>query len=726
MTRARDLADSADKDIAGTLTLDAVNASGVITGLTVEATGDTAAGDNAAMGYTAAEGLILTGQGSTSDITLKNDADAVVFTVPTGTDDILFPDNAKAMFGAGSDLQIYHDGNHSIIKDAGTGNLQINAGNLNVNNVANSANIIVGNDGGAVNLYYDGSKKLETTSTGIDVTGGFAANAGSTITTADNTTQLSLISTDTDANSGPLLELSRSVTGANNDFLGQVIFNGKDTAGNAHVFGRISTQIKTATSGSETSRMVLTSTVGASEVSRIDILPTETVFNDDTVDLDFRVESDNNANTFFIDGGDDIVSIGNDSPRGTAFFHGGQGARLQMEGLSFKEASFAQIINSASNYSSHVLARSRGTALDSNTVLQATDIVGEVSFQGSDGTNFIHGAAITGIVDSGVGANDMPMSLVFSTNVGGTGTTERARFQSSGQFLIGKTASNSGVVGFEASKDGYVYITVNNTLPFFINRLSGAELLRVAVNNATVGGFLNDGGKLQLNSAGSNLIFSVGGTSEINIDGTHLYPQTDEGQDLGAAGNRYDDVFASNGTIQTSDGNEKQDIASMTTAELAVGKRISTLFKTFRWKSKVAANSNARTHSGIIAQDVKTAFEAEGLTVANYALWCSDTWWEHDVEVAAVEAADAEEAVYSEVKGSSPVELEITTPPKDAIEAADAYTRTDSYKTEDEAPSGSTKKTRLGIRYPELLSFLAAYNEQRFAAIETRLTALEG
>ena len=88
MTSARDLADSADKDIAGTLTLDAVNASGVITGLTVEATGDTAAGDNAAMGYTAAEGLILTGQGSTNDVTIKNDADADVIEIPTGTTNV--------------------------------------------------------------------------------------------------------------------------------------------------------------------------------------------------------------------------------------------------------------------------------------------------------------------------------------------------------------------------------------------------------------------------------------------------------------------------------------------------------------------------------------------------------------------------------------------------------------------------------------------------------------
>jgi hypothetical protein len=61
---------------------------GVITGTTVEATADTSAGDNAAMGYTAAEGLILTGQGSTNDVTIKNDADADVITIPTGTTNV--------------------------------------------------------------------------------------------------------------------------------------------------------------------------------------------------------------------------------------------------------------------------------------------------------------------------------------------------------------------------------------------------------------------------------------------------------------------------------------------------------------------------------------------------------------------------------------------------------------------------------------------------------------
>jgi hypothetical protein len=113
-------------------------------------------------------------------------------------------DNDIIKLGDSADLQIYHDGLHSIIKDAGTGNLQINAGNFNVNNVANTANIIVGNDGGEVNLYYNGSKKLATTNTGIDVTGTatattFSGDLNGTINTAttaatqtagDNTTKV--------------------------------------------------------------------------------------------------------------------------------------------------------------------------------------------------------------------------------------------------------------------------------------------------------------------------------------------------------------------------------------------------------------------------------------------------------------------------------------------------------------------------------------------------------
>ena len=66
-------------------TLDVV---GDVTGGNFQPDGDTAAGDAAAIGYTAAEGLILTGQGSTNDVTIKNDADADVIEIPTGTTNV--------------------------------------------------------------------------------------------------------------------------------------------------------------------------------------------------------------------------------------------------------------------------------------------------------------------------------------------------------------------------------------------------------------------------------------------------------------------------------------------------------------------------------------------------------------------------------------------------------------------------------------------------------------
>ena len=84
---------------------------------------------------------------------------------------ITLADDVKAIFGTGSDLEIFHDGNNSIIKDSGAGNLQLNATSFVLNNSADSANMIIAIDGGAVNLYHSGSKKFETSSTGVTVTG---------------------------------------------------------------------------------------------------------------------------------------------------------------------------------------------------------------------------------------------------------------------------------------------------------------------------------------------------------------------------------------------------------------------------------------------------------------------------------------------------------------------------------------------------------------------------
>jgi len=83
---------------------------------------------------------------------------------------ITLPDSAKVQFGASNDLRIFHDGNHSYIEDGGTGNLRVRATNLNLANLVGN-NYINCVSGGAVTLYYNNVAKLDTTSSGIDITG---------------------------------------------------------------------------------------------------------------------------------------------------------------------------------------------------------------------------------------------------------------------------------------------------------------------------------------------------------------------------------------------------------------------------------------------------------------------------------------------------------------------------------------------------------------------------
>jgi hypothetical protein len=168
----------ADSDITLTHAADtSLATNGVMIATTFEPTGDTAAGDNAAIGYTAAEGLILTGQGSTSDITLKNDADATVCFVPTGTDDLRFPDSAVLQFGADADLTINHDGSNSFITDAGTGALYIQGtSGVFIRSADGGENLAAFTDDGAATLYHNNAAKLATTSTGVDVTGTVTAD----------------------------------------------------------------------------------------------------------------------------------------------------------------------------------------------------------------------------------------------------------------------------------------------------------------------------------------------------------------------------------------------------------------------------------------------------------------------------------------------------------------------------------------------------------------------
>jgi hypothetical protein len=358
-----------------------------------------------------------------------------------------------------------------------------------------------------------------------------------------------------------------------------------------------------------------------------------------------------------------------------------------------------------------------------------------IGFSGADDTNTIRVEGSNGASERyafDIEADGENAKTNFKIGVGGGSTTTCMTLDSSGHVLVGTTddqpPTNNNASGIALRTDGKIAASRSNGISGDFNTGGNGDLIWFRSVGNVVGKIEVASDGFGMGSTATGIYFNDGDDAIIPAGSSGSFISSrDNAIDLGRTNARFDDIYATNGTIQTSDFNEKQDIASLTATEMLVGKRISTLFKTFRWKDSVAEKGdNARTHTGVIAQDVQAAFTAEGLDAGDYALFISSTWWEHDVDVPAVEAVEAVEAVTETTTDENGNEVvTVITEAVEAVEAKDAYTRTDTYDTEAEAPEGATSKTRMGIRYPELLSFVAAYNEQRFASIEARLTALE-
>ena len=212
---------------------------------------------------------------------------------------------------------------------------------------------------------------------------------------------------------------------------------------------------------------------------------------------------------------------------------------------------------------------------------------------------------------------------------------ERMRIDTGGNVLVGTTDTSL----YNNTSGGGIGLMASNRL----------DVARAGDVLATFNRMSNDGQVLQFYQAGGLVgmigTFSSGiyiattdGTdSGLGFRSTQVVPCTTTGAnrdnaiDLGASGSRFDDIFATNGTIQTSDRNEKQDIEALSDAEQRVAVAAKGLLRKYRWKSAVEEKGDdARIHFGIIAQDLQDAFTAEGLDAGSYAMFISSTWTDEE------------------------------------------------------------------------------------------------
>jgi hypothetical protein len=144
---------------------------------------------------------------------------------------------------------------------------------------------------------------------------GATINDGTTITTADNTTQLTLKSTDTDSGVGPILSLSRdNDSAADDDLIGQIHFFAEHDGNSQHKYSEIFCQIVDASDGSEDGRLYFNVSDGGSNREFMRMTGSDgIVINEEGDDLDFRIEATGFNNALLIQGSDGNLFVGKSS-----------------------------------------------------------------------------------------------------------------------------------------------------------------------------------------------------------------------------------------------------------------------------------------------------------------------------------------------------------------------------------------------------------------------------
>ena len=279
-------------------------------------------------------------------------------------------DNVKLNFGDADDLQIYHNGTDSKIYDGGTGNLTLESNGTQIELKSTTGDMVRAVKDDEVVLFYSGSRKLATTNTGIEVTGNIANASGDL--TLDVAGDFTL-----DVGGGDIAikddgtEFGRMVN-SSTDFVIQssvndrdLIFKGKD---NNAVITALTLDMSDAGSAYFNNDLYIpnyiyhtgdTNTyihfpagdnfqVVTAGFSRMKMVGSETVFNEDSADVDFRVESDGNTHAIFVEGSSNNVGIGNSDPTTTVTKFGGSAQGLAVKAgqpvIAVEDTSNAQYV----------------------------------------------------------------------------------------------------------------------------------------------------------------------------------------------------------------------------------------------------------------------------------------------------------------------------------------------------------------------------------------------
>jgi len=246
-------------------------------------------------------------------------------------------DNDTIKLGGSADLSIFHDGSNSHIVDSGTGNLNISATNFNVYNAGGTEQKIGATSDGAVDLYHDNSKKFETTSTGVTVTGNIANASGNLtldvagdiildadggdVKLSDNGTVYGELTNSSSylVIKNPIQDQDVQIKGNDGGSeitalsldmsdAGAASFNGNVTVSGGNLF--VADHI-THAGDNDTEIQFETNTINILAGSRniFQGVSNEVIINQDGADVDFRVETAGVANFFHVDAGNDQVHI---------------------------------------------------------------------------------------------------------------------------------------------------------------------------------------------------------------------------------------------------------------------------------------------------------------------------------------------------------------------------------------------------------------------------------